>query len=94
MEIVWRRIKSRIPANDDHIKRNDGLYDQIRVHAFCLPSHMTPYYNELRATGSHGWHTGFCCVHMILVVGFVDKANGQRDSIQENTEDGIDGMIG
>ena len=39
-------------------------------------------------TGSHGWHTGFCCVYMVLVVGFGDKANGQRDSIQENTEDG------
>jgi hypothetical protein len=31
---------------------------------------------------------------MVLVVGFGDKADGQRDSIQENTEDGIDGMIG
>ena len=37
-------------------------------------------------TGSHGWHTGFCCVYMVLVVGFGDKANGQRDSIRENTE--------
>ena len=55
------------------------------------------YYHTImnpEPTGSLGWHTGFCCVHMILVVGFVDKANGQRDSIQENTEDGIDGMIG
>ena len=76
------------------IQGSKRQHDQIRVHAFCLPSHMTPYYNELRATGSHGWHTGFCCVYMVLVVGFGDEANGQRDSIQENTEDGIDGMIG
>ena len=30
-------------------------------------------------------------MYMVLVVGFGDKANGQRDNIQENTEDGIDG---
>lgn len=30
-------------------------------------------------------------MYMVLVVGFGDKVNGQRDSIQENTGNGIDG---
>ena len=41
-----------------------------------------PYYNHLRATGSHGWHAVFCCMYIILVVSFGDRANGQRDSGQ------------
>ena len=64
--------------------RGDAL--TIEGKQFPLPSQISSYYNERRATGSHGWHTGFCCVYMVLVVGFGKEANGQRDSIQENTE--------
>lgn len=57
----------------------------VTVNTACLHTYHHTIMNS-EPTGSHGWHTGFCCVYMVLVVGFGDKANGQRGSIQENTE--------
>ena len=61
------------------------LRDEEASNSACLHTYHHTIMNS-EPTGSHGWHTGFCCVYMILVVGFGDKANGQRGSIQENTE--------
>ena len=57
----------------------------VTVNTACPHTYHHTIMNS-EPTGSHGWHTGFCCVYMVLVVGFGDKANGQRSSIQENTE--------
>jgi len=45
-------------------------------------------------SGSHGWHTGFAACIWSWLLALKDEANGQRDSIQKNTEDGIDEIIG
>ena len=76
-------------GNDNHVAEWKGVRrGKKRVHfqgRTCTHRGCRTIMNP-EPTGSHGWHTGFCCVYMVLVVGFGDKANGQRDSIRENTE--------
>lgn len=59
-----------------------------------LPCPRYPFIIISESSDSHGWHTGVCCVYMVLVAGFGSEASRQRDSIQKNSEYGIDVMIG
>lgn len=59
-----------------------------------LPPCPYPSIMNSEQSGSHGWHTGFAACIWSWLLALKDEANGQRDSIQKNTEDGIDEIIG
>ena len=40
---------------------------------FCLPPQFPHTIIFPESSDSHGWHTGFYCVYMILVVGFAEQ---------------------